>query len=249
MTTGRPSRLTATQLEQVRTLLREGALQHGFPDETWSTKRVTDVIGQQFDVWYPHDHVRRLLRQLGFTPQMPDGRAAERHELRIASWREQVAPELGKKVAEGATLVYVDEVGCSLKGVRRRTWSTRGVTPLVTLAANWEKLSTIGAITSGGHFFQHTTSGAIRSGDVIQFLQHLLRHVQGELVVVLDNAGIHRAKAVQAFVGLHERLSVVYLPPYAPELNPTELVWAYVKRNVLGNFCAGCVALIGVTVA
>ncbi|WP_235514549.1 transposase, partial [Deinococcus sp. Leaf326] len=47
-----------------------------------------------------------------------------------------------------------------------------------------------------------------------------------------------RAKAVQTFVASHERLSLVYLPPYAPELNPIELVWAYVKRNVLGNFCA-----------
>lgn len=97
VTTGRPSRLTATQHEQLRTLLREGARHHGFPDETWTTRRVTDVIGRHFDVWYHHDHVRKLLRQLGFTPQMPDGRAAERNELRIASWREQVAPELEKK--------------------------------------------------------------------------------------------------------------------------------------------------------
>ena len=149
-----------------------------------------------------------------------------------------------KKVAEGATLVYLDEVGFSLKGVRRRTWSTKGVTPLVTLPANWEKLSTIGAITSDGRFFQHTKSGAIRSTDVIQFFQHLLRQIQGEIVVVLDNAGIHRAKVTQAFVELHERLSLVFLPPYAPELNPIELVWAYVKRNVLGNFCARSVAVL-----
>lgn len=118
-----------------------------------------------------------------------------------------------KKVAEGVTVVYLDEVGFSLKGVRRRTWSTRGVTPLVTLPANWEKFSTIGAITSDGRFLQHTKSGAIRSSDVIQFLQHLLRHVQGEIVVVLDNVGIHRAKATQAFVRVHERLSwYFYLP-------------------------------------
>ena len=129
-------------------------------------------------------------------------------------------------------------MGFALKGVRRRTWSTRGVTPLVTLPANWEKLSTIGAITSGGQFLQNTKTGAIRSMDVIGFFQHLLRHIQGDIVVVLDNAGIHRAKAVQAFVASHERFSLVYLPPYAPELNPIELVWAYVKRQVLGNFCA-----------
>ena len=143
-----------------------------------------------------------------------------------------------KKVAEGATIIYLDEVGFSLKGVRRRTWSPRGVTPLVTLRANWEKLSTIGAITSDGRFFQHTTSGAIRSGEVIRFFGHILRQVQGNIVVVLDNAKIHHAKVTQAFVGTHERLSLIFLPPYAPELNPIELVWAYVKRNVLGNFCA-----------
>lgn len=135
-------------------------------------------------------------------------------------------------------------MGFSLKGVRRRTWAIRGVTPLVTLPANWEKLSTIGAITSEGHFFQNTTLGAIRSGDVIRFFRHLLRHIQSEIVIVLDNAGIHRAKIVQAFVETHERLSLVYLPPYAPELNPIELVWAYVKRNVLGNFCARSVTVL-----
>ena len=79
---------------------------------------------------------------------------------------------------------------------------------------------------------------------MIQFFQHLLRQIQGEIVVVLDNAGIHRAKVTQAFVELHERLSLVFLPPYAPELNPIELVWAYVKRNVLGNFCARSVAVL-----
>ncbi|WP_234944631.1 transposase [Deinococcus radiodurans] len=94
---GASARLSATQHEQLRTLPQEGALHHGFPDDTWTTLRVTNLIGRHFDVWYHHDHVRKILRRLGFTPQMPDGRAAERNELRIASWKEQVAPELEKK--------------------------------------------------------------------------------------------------------------------------------------------------------
>lgn len=142
-----------------------------------------------------------------------------------------------KKVAEGATLVYLDEVGFALKSVRRQTWAPRGETPLVTFPANWSKLSTIGAITSGGQFFQNTQQGAICSPDVIRFLSCLLDHIVGTVVVVLDNAGIHRSKAVQTFVESHERLSLVYLPPYAPELNPIGLVWAYVKRDVVGNCC------------
>lgn len=114
----------------------------------------------------------------------------------------------------------------------------RGKTPVVRLPASWQKLSTIGAITSRGQFLQHTQSGAIKTKDVLAFLEHVLKHVPGEIVLVLDNAAIHRAKAVSAFVDAAERLSLMYLPPYSPELNPIEKVWAYVKRNVLGNFCA-----------
>ena len=73
---------------------------------------------------------------------------------------------------------------------------------------------------------------------VVAFLEHLLFHVQGPVTVVLDRAGIHRAKLVRALLAAQPRLSLVYLPAYAPELNPIELLWAYVKRNVLTNFVA-----------
>ena len=109
---------------------------------------------------------------------------------------------------------------------------------MVRLPASWQKLSTIGAITSKGHFLQHTQAGAIRTANVLDFLMHVLKHVAGNVVLVLDNAAIHKAKAVSAFVEATGRLTLVYLPPYSPELNPIEKVWAYVKRNVLGNFCA-----------
>ena len=150
----------------------------------------TTTCVESFASWGSRLKCRTDARLSAMNSGLPPGENRSRR-----SWK--------KKVAEGVTLVYLDEVGFSLKGVRRRTWSTRGVTPLVTLPANWEKLSTIGAITSDGRFFQHTKSGAIRSEDVSRFFQHLLRQIQGELVVVLDNAGIHRSKATQAFVARH----------------------------------------------
>ncbi|PYE53681.1 putative transposase [Deinococcus yavapaiensis KR-236] len=97
VTPGRTPRLTDEQRDQVRTRLRQGALSHGFPDATWTTPRVRDVIGQHLGVWYHRDHVRKLLRALGFTPQKPDGRAWERNDHRIVTWVEQVRPELEKK--------------------------------------------------------------------------------------------------------------------------------------------------------
>ena len=149
-----------------------------------------------------------------------------------------------KKVAEGATLVFLDESGFSLKTTKVRTWGRCGQTPIIPTKLRWEHLSVIGAITTGGQFLHHTHRGAVRSPHVVDFLEHVLRHVAGEVVVVLDRAMIHRSKAVQAFVQEHERLSLVYLPPYAPELNPIELIWADLKRNVVGNFCATSVEVL-----
>lgn len=56
--------------------------------------------------------------------------------------------------------------------------------------------------------------------------------------MVLDRAGVHHARLVQRLLDATPRLRVVYLPAYAPELNPVELLWAYLKRHVVTNFAA-----------
>lgn len=135
-------------------------------------------------------------------------------------------------------MLFVDERGFSLKTTKVRTWGRRGQTPIIPIKLRWEHLSVIGAIGTGGPFLQHTHPGAIRAPQVVAFLSHVLRHVAGEVVVIVDRAMIHRSGAVQAVVACHNRLRLVYLPPDAPELNPIELRWADLKRTITGNFCA-----------
>lgn len=137
----------------------------------------------------------------------------------------------------GETIVWADEAGFSMKPVVGNTWATRGETPVIFAKTNWHKLSTIGGLTSTGQFLQQTHEGSIKTPQVLTFLSHVLRHVAGQVTVIFDNARIHKAKAVQEFVENKERLSIVYLPAYCPELNPIELVWAYVKRHILVNCC------------
>ncbi|SMB97475.1 IS630 family transposase [Deinococcus hopiensis] len=235
--TGPRRRLTAEQLKQLQALLEAGSKAAGYKDERWTTSRVREVIGVQFEVWYHVDHVRKVLHQLGCPPQKPDPRAMERDEQAVQTWVQTVRPELEKKVAQGATLVFVDESGFSLKPTVTRTWAPRGQTPIIHAKAGWDKLSTLGAVTTRGQFLQHTIPGAVRGPQVLAFFEHLLRHIKGDLIVVLDNARIHHTKALRAFVEQQQRLTIQYLPPYAPELNPIEHLWAYVKGHLLGNFC------------
>jgi len=57
-------------------------------------------------------------------------------------------------------------------------------------------------------------------------------------VLVWDRLPVHRAAAIRCFVAKHPRLCIEFLPPYAPELNPVEYAWGWMKMNPLANRCA-----------
>jgi transposase len=80
---------------------------------------------------------------------------------------------------------------------------------------------------------------SLRGPDVVRFLEHLLRHVSGKVLVIWDGAPIHRARRVKNFLadGGAARLWLEQLPAYAPELNPAEGIWNLLKRRELRNLC------------
>ena len=77
------------------------------------------------------------------------------------------------------------------------------------------------------------------SGDVVAFLEHLLREVPGRLVIIWDGSPIHRSHVIQEFLahGAARRIHLERLPAYAPELNPGEGLWQQLKGVELRNVC------------
>ena len=144
-----------------------------------------------------------------------------------------------KAEAEGRTIVWGDEAGFYLLPARVRTYAPRGQTPTLRVPLTRNHLSTIGALTADGRVLMQAQMEAFRGPRVVRFLRHLLRHIAGKLLVIWDGSPIHRAKVVKAFLaegGAH-RLWLEQLPGYAPDLNPVEGIWHYVKRVRLGNVC------------
>lgn len=79
--------------------------------------------------------------------------------------------------------------------------------------------------------------GTIATEQVLVFVKHLLRHIRGRLILIWDNLSTHKARSVRELVAVHKiRLSMEYLPAYAPELNPDEWVWRHLKHVELANF-------------
>jgi transposase len=82
------------------------------------------------------------------------------------------------------------------------------------------------------NFYFELFEETIASGHVIVFLQHLVRHIPGKLLIVWDGLPAHRSKIVTEYVrSLNRRIHVERLPAYAPELNPVEYIWAYLKHH------------------
>ncbi len=131
----------------------------------------------------------------------------------------------------------IDESGLSQKPHRCRTWAPRGQTPVLEFNFNWDKLSVSAGLTFGNFYFR-LYPGAIGELEVIDFLQALVRHIERPLLIVWDRLPAHRSRLVREFIELSEgHIVTEYLPPYAPELNPVEYIWAYWKQHELPNVC------------
>ncbi len=118
-----------------------------------------------------------------------------------------------------------------------RTFAPRGQTPVLRLPLTREHLSAISGITRDGRLLLRVQARAFKSPDVVAFLRQLLRCLRGKLLVVWDGAPIHRAHPIKDFLaaGAAKRLRLEQLPGYAPELNPDEGIWHYLKHVELRN--------------
>jgi transposase len=83
---GRPPKLNSRQRGSLARWILRGAEAFGFPTALWTCRRVAQVVRDRFGVNYHPDHVGRLLRSCGLTPQRPQVVAKERNDARIREW-------------------------------------------------------------------------------------------------------------------------------------------------------------------
>lgn len=93
---GRPPKLEPESKQELVEILLAGAKASGFPTDLWTCRRVAEVIADRFAVHYHQSHVARLLHGLGWSPQKPQRRAAERNEEAVQAWMKQEWPRVKK---------------------------------------------------------------------------------------------------------------------------------------------------------
>lgn len=234
LATGRPRTLTASQERQVfRWINGKNPRQYGFDFGLWTRQIVRDLIAQRFGVRLSLAAVGAVLARQGLTPQKPLQRAYQRDPAAIARWQRETYPAIVRRAKRDKAEIYFwDESGFRADAVQGKTWGAKGQPPVVAVPGQRQGISAASAINPKGAFWFATYAGGLTGEQFVTLLRQMLRGRRRPLHLILDGLPAHKTKAVTQYVaGLNGKLTLHYLPGYAPDLNPDELVWSYAKRT------------------
>ena len=177
--------------------------------------------------------VGELLAKLGLTPQKPLQRAYQRDPEAIEQWQRETYPAIARLAkAECAEVFFWDESGFRADTVHGKTWGVRGQTPVVERPGQRQSISAASAVSAKGGFWFCMYEGALDAELFVDLLKQMMRYRKKPVHLVLDSLPAHKTALVRQYVASTEgrlTLHLHFLPGYAPDLNPDELVWSHVK--------------------
>lgn len=232
--TGRPRSLTPRQEQQVfRWINGRDPRQYGLDFGLWTRAVVAELIEKKFGVNLGLTAVGELLARLGLTPQKPLQRAYQRDPQAIERWQRETYPAIARQAkAEGAEVFFWDESGFRADTVHGKTWGVRGQTPVVERPGQRQSVSAASAVTAQGAFWFCVYEGALNGELFVELLKKMMHRRRKPVHLILDSLPAHKRAIVSEYVASTEgRLTLHFLPGYAPDLNPDELVWSHVKRT------------------
>jgi len=216
-----------------RTITDKCPEQLKMPWGLWTREAIQQLIKDKFKVDLSISSVSRLLKKWGFTPQKPIRRAYQRNPKIIAKWMQSEYPKIHKQAKkENAQIYWGDEMGVKSTDQVGRSFGRRGQTPVVQTSGSRYSCNMISAISNAGSCRFMVFKERFTVDVYLKFLRKLLHKQDRKVVLIVDNHRVHHAKKVQAWLQKYtDKIAVFYLPPYAPELNPDELLNHDVKAN------------------
>ena len=131
-------------------------------------------------------------------------------------------------------IIYIDEAHFRRDADKRRCWSPIGNSPIVYVNGSTENTNVYGAYTLDGKFHYKFAKKQLAT-ITIKFFKHLI-HIYKKIVLIVDRAKWHTAKAVWDFVNKNpQKIQLFLFPKASPELNPVEECWHQTRSIVTAN--------------
>ncbi len=117
-------------------------------------------------------------------------------------------------------------------------WSLKGQQPEVSMYGGRQRQHLIGAVDPLEGKVHVAFSDTLKAQQFRHFLEGLLARYMdaGKILLVLDNARAHHSKELEPFLETNkEKLELLFLPPYSPDLNTMEWFWKFLRKQVTHN--------------
>lgn len=230
---GRTRALTSDEEQEVRDwIIGNDPRQDGFDFGLWTRKIVAGLIEHRLGVIMSVSSVGRLLHRQGLTPQKPLRRAYERDEKAVKDWEHNVYPKVVKYAKKvGAEIFWLNEATIRSDDPLQRTWGEKGRKPIVKTSGQRQAINAISALSNAGGFWYHVFSGKFNAEKCIGCLNSFKKGRARPVILIVDGHPVHKSKKVTEYIeSLEGKVQLVFLPPYAPDLNPDELVWNQMRN-------------------
>ena len=204
-----------------------------FKECMWTRNNLRQLIKDKYNIDIKLSTLGYYLARWGFTVQRPVKRAYKQDEKKIDAWLNSEFPGITERAEkEDAEIFFGDETNIQNTANYARGYAPKGKTPVIQTEAQKLKIEMLSAISKRGklHFLLYKNS--MNSEKLIDFMSRLIKDSKKKVFLVLDNLRVHHSKVVAAWVEEHKtEIELFFLPPYAPEYNPDELLNSDIKRN------------------
>jgi len=237
---GRPkqsSKLLSWQAANIVKLISDFTPDHlKFPFMLWTREAVAALIFSKYQIQFSKWTIGRILKRWGFTPQKPAKKSYFQNENSVQEWLKREYPKIKKEAKkQKAEIQWLDEMGTRSDDQVGRTYSRRGVTPVVPVSGLRFKCNFISTITNLGKLRFMSFKDRFVAAVFIKFLERLIKNSKRKIFLILDSHPVHKkSKKVLTWVNNNKhKICFYYLPAYSPELNPTEYLNQDVKTNTV----------------
>ncbi len=235
---GRTHRLTAEQEQTVAEVVTHQTPQDvGFPAEMNGTAPlVRRFIRNRCGVMFSERGVRHLLYRLGFACTRPTYTLAKADPEKQAAFREASEGQRQRLLRGDVDRILFEDASMirDYQAIQRTGFPKGQQKVIPTYGKHWgDKLLGTLDYESGEILCRHATQ--YDAAEFLKFLQQIVDHYpKDRIVLILDNARIHHAKLIQPFLADHrDTLTLMFLPPYSPQLNPIDGLWGWMKCTVI----------------
>lgn len=196
---------------------------------------VSDYIDQKYGIKYTKQGTINLLHRLGFVYKKPKVIPAKIDLDKQEEFRQQYNL-LKNNLKSDEAIYFMDGVHPQNQTKSDYGWIKKGVLKTIPSFSGWKRKSILGALNLDNLNVISQDYKTINEDSVIDFLSKVSfeNKDKSKVYIILDNAGYNKSKKVREFIE-ETNMSLVFLPPYSPNLNAIERLWKFMYKKVVNN--------------